>query len=246
MKELREEHEWFGHRLEKVFILGVEGNRIPCNCIWPKDLSSPVPWMLTTHGAVSSKYEWTEIDGFTKGGNITRELVASGIAVVAMDLRYHGENDTQRSPGLNVFEGNNWERFFKESIEDIYTVIAHFAADPALDPSRMGYAGYSMAGIFGFWLANQGAPFKAMALCVPSVDRGRSSIYSTFNNLQNVSGVPVLQISAENDEYVPFEEAKWLFDQIPVGDKKFLSYPSGHSLPSGYVPEYVHWMLSKL
>ena len=246
MKEPREEHEWFGHRLEKVFVVGLDGNRIPCDCIWPKDRTNPVPWILTTHGATSSKHEWTEIDGFTKGGNITRDLADSGIAVVAMDLRYHGDNDTRRSPGLDIFEGDNWEKFFEKSVEDIHAVIAHFAADPVVDPARMGYAGYSMAGIFGFWLSNRGVPFKTMALGVPGVNRGKSSIYSTYNNLENVSGIPVLQVSAENDEYVPFEEAKWLFDQIPAKDKKFLSYPSGHSLPTEYVQEFVHWLRSNL
>ena len=246
MKEFREEREWYGHRLEMVFIVGLDGNRIPCDCIWPQDLSSPVPWILTTHGATSSKHEWTEIDGYTKGGNITRELVASGIAVVAMDLRHHGDNDTGSSPGLNIFQGDNWGRFFTESIQDIHAVIAHFASDPALDRSRMGFAGYSMAGVFGFWLANRGAPFRAMALCVPAVNREKSTVYSTFNNLEHVPEMPILQISAENDEYVPFDEAKWLFERIPVEDKTFLSFPSGHSLPGSYVPEYVRWMLSKL
>lgn len=246
MKELREEQEWFGYRLEKVFVVGIDGNRIPCNCIWPKDLSSPVPWVLTTHGATSSKHEWTEIDGYTKGGNITRELVASGIAVVAMDLRHHGENTERTPPGWNVFEDANWEEFFTESVRDIHGVIKHFRGEPALDPSRMGFAGYSMAGKFGFWLANHGAPFACMALCVPNANRTKDSATSTFNNLEHVPEMPILQISAENDEYVPFDEAKWLFDRIPVEDKTFMSFPSGHSLPATYVPEYVHWMLSKL
>jgi dienelactone hydrolase len=246
MIEILEQQIWQGYSVEKLRITGVNGNRVPCNCIWPKDRTLPVPYMITTHGATSSKHEWTEMDGYTKGGNITQELVAKGIAVIAMDLHFHGDNNTQNMGNLNVFSEDNWDVFFSRSITDIHTVLNHFAQDPSCDSSRMGFAGYSLAGIFGFWLANRGAPFTTMLLCVPSVDRNQNKPYATFNNLDNLKNLSILQVSAEEDEYVPFAEAKWLFEQIPLTRKRFLSFKSGHSLPADYVPEAVAWIHSQL
>lgn len=238
--------EWAGHSLESVFVRGRDGNRIPCHWIRPKDLAEPVPWVLALHGATSSKHEWTEFDGYTHGGNATRDLVASGISVVAMDLRHHGENRTDTSAGLNVFEDGNWGRFFQDSVRDAMDVLEHFLAEPALDPCRSGFVGYSMGGTFGFWLANHHATFKAMAVCVPYVDTSKDTPSSSHNNLGNLGETAFLQISAERDEYIPFEESKKLFERNPAEDKTFLSFESGHSLPAGYVSEFVAWVVSRL
>jgi dienelactone hydrolase len=246
MGEILEQYLWNGFTIEKWMIIGQDGNRIPCNCIWPTVRTHPLPYVITTHGATSSKHEWTEMDGYTKGGNITKELVASGIAVIAMDLRYHGDNNTQNMGDRNVFAEENWDDFFIKSVADIEAVMKYFATHTGLDSKRMGFAGYSLAGIFGFWLADRGAPFKTMVLSVPSVDRAKNAYYATYNNIHNLHDLSILQVSATNDEYVSFEEAKWLFDQIPVPEKCFLSFPSGHSLPSEYAPKVVQWIESHL
>jgi len=110
----------------------------------------------------------------------------------------------------------------------------------------MGFSGYSLAGIFGFWLANHGINFKAMVLCVPGVNRSKNRYYSAFNNIENINNTSILQISAENDEYIDFNESEWLFNQIHVKKKRFISFQSGHSLPIEYVSQASSWMRSEL
>ena len=241
-----EESDWFGHRSDLVGVAGPDGNRIPCRRLRPSPANDSMPWVLAVHGATSSKHEWTELDGYTKGGNLALALLDAGIALVAPDLRYHGENSTREFPGFDIFEEWNWPRFHEEAVRDLHAVIAHFAGQEEFDPGRMGFAGYSMGSSFGFWLANRGIPFKALSLCVPYVDRTTSTAYSNFNNLENLGQTPVLQISAQDDEYIPFDQARWLFERNPSRDKQFLSYPTGHSLPVDYVVPAAEWIKARI
>jgi dienelactone hydrolase len=246
VEEIYETFFWQGCKIEKMIVFDHEGHRVPCNLITPISETTQLPVLICTHGATSSKHEWTELDGYTKGGNITREIVKRGIAVLAMDLHYHGDNDTANLNEKNVLIEENWDDFFSRSVEDIRFVIDYVVNNTRFDSKRMGFSGYSLAGVFGFYLANRGAPFKAMMLCVPGANRKKNNYYSTYNNLDNLSDMAVMQISASNDEYINFNDAQWLFDQIPLTDKKFLSYPSGHSLPHEYVPDAVEWIVGKL
>lgn len=246
MLTIIEQKTWYGYKQENVLISSAGSNAVPCTILWPGSVHTAVPYVIATHGATSSKHEWTELDGYTKGGNCAQELLASGIAVVAMDWHYHGDNDTSNLHGRNVFDDNCFDDFFMRSVADAKTVIDYTQQTPQFDRNRMGFCGYSLAGMFGFWLANRGVPFKTMLLCVPGVNRQKSSCYAPCNNLANLRCTALLQISAEHDEYIDFEEAKWLFAQIPVAGKRFLSFKSGHSLPIEYVSPAAGWIRTNL
>lgn len=234
MTERIETRTWRGFELESLRVGSAPG--VPCHVLWPSTSVERVPFVLATHGATSSKHEWTECDGYTKGGNLGLELLAAGIAVVAMDWHYHGDNDTRDLGGRNVFEPAHFADFFDRSVLDARQVLAFAAAHPRLDATRKGFAGYSLGATFGFWLASHGESFAAMLLCVPGVGRDPRQTRSAANNLGGLADTAILQVGAEHDEYIPFDDSRWLFERIPARSKRFLSYPSGHSLPAEYVP----------
>ena len=244
--EIIESKTWLGHRLDVARIGSDQEHRVPCHLLWPERSDKAVPFIIATHGATSSKHEWTELDGYTKGGNLAQRLLAAGIAVVAMDWHYHGDNDTQALNGRNVFLPEHFDDFFERSVRDANTVLEWTKQHPSLDASRMGFAGYSLAATFGFWLSGHGAGFKAMVLCVPGSGRKSGKYHAPCNNLGNLGSVSILQIRAEQDEYVPSEESDWLYSNIPVPDKTRLSYPSGHSLPVDYVEPASNWLSARL
>jgi dienelactone hydrolase len=246
MIEILETKTWHGHRLEVARIGDRDGNKVPCHILRPLHADTPAPFVLATHGATSSKHEWTELDGYTKGGNLALEYLSAGIAVIAMDWHYHGDNDTSDLNGRNVFLPEHFDDFFDRSIRDAETVMDWARQNPSLDSSRMGFSGYSLAGTFGFWLANHGAGFKAMVLCVPGSGRKADKYHSPCNNLGNLGSVAILQINAEQDEYIASEEWRWLFSNTSVSDKSLLTYPSGHSLPLDYVRPAALWLKDRL
>lgn len=246
MVEILNKSEWFGHTLENIRIYDADSVSVPCTILWPENAAYPCRFVIATHGATSSKHEWTEMDGYTKGGNLSRLLLDAGVALVAMDWHYHGDNDTRNMNGRNVFEEQYFEDFFTRSIADIQAVITYAKQHEKLDENRMGFAGYSLAGMFGIWLSNSGADFKTLLLCVPGANRSSTTPYAIVNNLKNIGERAVLQLSAEQDEYINFDDAKWLFSQIPVKNKIFHSFKSGHSLPIDYVSIAADWLSGEL
>lgn len=246
MNEIIESKIWSGYRLDVARIGSDRDHRVPCHILWPEHLDGPAPFILATHGATSSKHEWTELDGYTKGGNLAQRLLSLGIAVVAMDWHYHGDNDTQTLGGRNVFLPEHFDDFFERSVRDANTVLDWTRQYPSLDATRMGFSGYSLAATFGFWLASHGAEFKAMVLCVPDSGRKSGKYHAPCNNLGNLGNLSILQISAEQDEYIPSEEWRWLHANTAVPDKTLLTYPSGHSLPVDYVEPASAWLKARL
>jgi dienelactone hydrolase len=246
MIEITETKEWFGFKMEVARIGPSGGNRVPCHILWPNESDTPVPFVLATHGATSSKHEWTELDGYTKGGNLAQQYLSAGIAVVAFDWHYHGDNNTRELDGRNVFLPEHFDDFFERSVLDADTVLQWARQNPSLDSNRMAFSGYSLAGTFGFWLANHGAGFKAMVLCVPGSGRQSDKYHSPCNNLGNLGKVSILQINAQQDEYIPSEEWNWLFRNTPISDKTLLAFPSGHSLPLDYVQPAAEWLKARL
>jgi len=93
---------------------------------------------------------------------------------------------------------------------------------------------------------NRTVPFKMVVMYVPPVCREEDDQYAPYNNLSNLAHQSVLFIAAEKDEETPFQDSQWLYAQLPMTDKYFLSYPSNHSLPLDYVPEAVEWFKQRL
>ena len=89
-------------------------------------------------------------------------------------------------------------------------------------------------------------PFKTLVMCVPPVWKEDDDEYAPYNNLDHLPDQPMLMISAQQDEDIPLADAKWLFAQLPMADKRFITYPSGHSLPMDYVPEAIEWFTQRL
>jgi esterase/lipase len=229
-----EQKEWNTHQLVKWVTCTKTNHLLSFLVILPSRVKKKVPWIIALHGYTSHKEEWLELDGYTKGGNLVKALADQGYAVVAVDIDYDEMMDIGRGG------------FFKCTVENIETLISAIVKSNQFDDGRLGFLSYSLGGLFGFWLANRIAPFKTMVMCVPPVGREDNDQYAPYNNLANLTHQSLLYIAAEQDEEIPFQDSQWLFAQLPMTDKHFLSYPSNHSLPLDYVPEALEWFKQRL
>ena len=238
--------EWQSHRLVKQIISNDAGEPIPIVTILPADAGDNLPWVVAVHGYTSRKEEWLELDDYTKGGNLVKALADQGIAVVAIDLYFHGENFAEAAIDYDNLLDDHWDEFFHATVKNIETVIDDLIGQDQFDPNRLGYVSYSLGGLFGFWLANRHSWFKSMVLCVPPVWKNQDNEFVPHNNLGNMRDMSVMLAVAEQDKYETLEDSKWLYDQLPVTDKQFHSYNSDHSLPKDYVPIASAWFKERL
>ncbi|MBN1983863.1 MAG: alpha/beta fold hydrolase [Chitinivibrionales bacterium] len=238
------ETEWRGAVMSVYQVMTDENE--PVRYVFCRDprFTGAHPVILAVHGLGSKKEEWFEKDDYTKGGNLTAELLGRGYAIVAVDLYAHGEAPGSESVTDHdtLLEGR-WEEFFWGSVRRLSAVIEEIKHSPGIDVHRFGYIGYSIGTIFGFWLNNRMNLFKAMVLCVPPPFREDDDEYAPKNNCSNLTEVPILMISGESDEYFSLEDSRWLYEQIPGTKKRMITYPSGHSLPIEYVAQALDWFV---
>ena len=88
----------------------------------------PFPCVVFVHGLGSSKDSPRNVV-------VAERLVDSGIAALLFDLSGHGESDTDPREGEEAF------------VEDLDAVFHWTAAQPDIDPGRIGVAGSSLGGI---------------------------------------------------------------------------------------------------
>lgn len=238
-----EQKEWCTHQLIKWSIDNQTDHPQIFLTIMPSGKKKIYPWILALHGYTSNKEEWLELDGYTKGGNTVKALVDHGYAVVAVDMAAHGDNiHTEKPIDYDSLMNAGWEEFFDRTVENLETVMSVILKSGRFDEERYGYLSYSLGGLFGFWLANRNIPFKTLVMCVPPVWKEDPDQYVPYNNLNNLGQQSILFVVAEQDENIPFADSEWLYAQLPMTDKKFVSYLSGHSLPIDYVTAAVEWI----
>jgi len=90
-----------------------------------------IPLVLLIHQGGSSKKEWTTHP-------IWNALLKQGFAVLAFDLRQHGESDVDKDNIMDLF--NNPRR----APLDLLSVLKFVKAEPRIDKTRIGILGASV------------------------------------------------------------------------------------------------------
>jgi len=238
---------WQGFQLRKLAIHSDGHNPVPAMLLLPDRAGAPHPCVIAVHGFTDKKEAWIELDGYTKGGNVSLGLLRNGYAVLALDMFHHGENrDSELSATDDELINEHWEMFFAETLRGIRHAINYVDLNEDLDAERIGFLSYSLGGVFGFKIANSTPRIKAVATCVAPVLKEDDDEYAPYNNVDHLSGTPFLMVAARQDEEIDFAEAQWLFSQLPGENKQFASFDSGHSLPLDYVDVVVNWFASCL
>lgn len=144
---------------EKIVFRGTHNSRVPGYLAIPTNGTSPYPCVLLLHGVGSTKEDWWKDDSFPSGGQLTKDLLSSGFAVLALDAEYHGErllNNDFESPMVFLFE-KGWVHRARDMIVqsalEYRRAMDYLGTRAEVDTSRLGVIGYSMGGMMVFSLA---------------------------------------------------------------------------------------------
>ncbi len=228
-----------------------QGNPVLCHLYSPTNVSEPTPLLIAIHGATSSKDEWGEVDGYTKGGNITSALLDNGYSVIAVDLAHHGDH-FQNTEGLTWRNGevydsiftNHWEDFHKESLLGIEPIVTFAKQSGLFDTTRTGVASYSLGGYFINQTAQLHGSVKSLTYMVPGATS--TPQFSAIENQDGLLETNVYMVAGKADEYIPYEETEQFFEDLQMSNKTFAPYESGHSLPIEYVEPLTEWFTNNL
>jgi len=131
---------------------------------------------------------------------------------------------------------------YDNTYKDVVSTIAYLKQRDDIDKDHIGIFGFSMGTFFAFkYGAEHPKQVKTIIAAVPPLlkdDRSKRSIPPFAHKLQ----IPVLMLVANQDQWTPLENSKWLYDTIPATDKHIIIYDSTHSLPVDYTTQAIDWL----
>lgn len=242
--------EFPGYTREKVAFDGGRGSRVPGYLALPKAGRGPFPVVILIDGVGGTKERWFQEEGWPRGLLVTRALLDSGFAVLALDARYHGERAAENDFRAPQFSARPFDRtMIVESIIEHRRALDYLATRPELDTARVGVLGMSMGGVMTFALAGLEPRVKvAVAGVTPIAPMHEAAAIpiapQTFAGA--IRRTPVLMLMGRTDGWYSVAEAQQLFDLLPTPRKELVFYDVGHRLPPEYAAKAVGWLVAHL
>lgn len=198
---------------------------------------------ILIHGTEGSRNDWLEIDGYTKGGNLTEKLNSCGFSWLACDLYGHGDYKADEPEFDPAYVSDElWPKFIDQSVESVKICLA--TALEKRDYKQLHIVTYSGGSQIALKLLQQGLvlPVTKLVMAVPSPEKEYDDEYSFHNHLDLFAHKEIKFFWGRLDDGISLEEAIWFYDRIPGESKSKSIYESGHDLPLKWVGEAVSFL----
>lgn len=228
-----------GPRRVHFRIASTRGERVPGH-LWLPPGAGPHPAVILQHGAGSSKED----------ASIARPAARwarNGYATAAIDAHLHGERRRDDAP-----EGSVWSYPWRrrdhavQMAVDLMRTVDYLAARPDIDPSRIGFAGFSMGTIMGVPFVALERRVRAAVFCIGGSLMGQAAGHPGPAEAERLAAEvtdpvffapliaprPVLMINGLRDEVVPPAAAEALYDALGE-PKEIVWFEGGHTDLSG-------------
>ena len=242
--------DYQGGSKEKIVFSGVNYSRVPAYLISPKNGGGPHPVVLIIDGGLGSKERWVQDDNWPKGGLITKALLAKGFAVMICDAAYHGERSYE-----NEFASFPWPNQYPYSFRqiaiqtafDYRRAIDYLFTRSDIDTTRIGMLGLSLGGLVTFELSSIDSRIKsAVAGLTPIFKEKEFQTISPTTFASRINNKSFLMFMGNKDGWYTMKEARQLYDMIPIKNKEFVEYNTGHEVTIEYVALVTDWFVKNL
>jgi len=237
----------YGNR-EKIVFTGINHSRVPSYLILPKNGASSHPVVLIVDGIFGSKERWFDDESWPKGGLVTKALLNNGFAVMILDAVYHGERTAE-----NDYAGPSLKYPIAARDMIMQTAIEHrrsidyLSSRTDIDTTRIGMLGLSMGGLITFQLTSIDSRIKtAIAGLTPQIKEPKYKPVVSTTFASHVACSSYLMFMGNKDNWYTMKEARQLYDLIPITQKEFVEYDTGHEPPAEYVEKVTNWFVKYL
>jgi dienelactone hydrolase len=147
-------------RLSRLRYAGGEAARVPAVLLQPASGAATGPAVILQHGANTGKD-----DDYIQAP--ARRWAKQGWTVLTIDLAEHGERATS-TPTDPLIRRRliGKPAFVTQSVADLTAGVDLLAATPGVDPTRVGYVGFSLGGMLGTVFAARESRIRATAIVI--------------------------------------------------------------------------------
>lgn len=239
----------YGNR-EKIIFKGVNNSTVPAYLAIPKNGATTHPVVVIADGIYGSKENWFEDNSWPKGGLITKSFLRAGFAVMILDAAYHGERTSDYdyvSPPFPLTFPNEARHMVIQTATEYRRAMDYLSTRSEIDASRIGMMGLSMGALITFQLSSVDPRIKtAVAGLVPPPKLPELQAVDVCTFANHVSCNSFLMFMGNKDGFYTMEEARELYDRIPIAQKEFVEYNVGHEPPAEYVEKVTDWFEKNL
>jgi dienelactone hydrolase len=180
-------------------------------------------------------------------GQLTRQLLASGFAVLSLDAQYHGErvanNDFESPTGLL---DKGWfvsvrDMMIQTTIE-YRRAIDYLESRSEIDTSKIGIVGYSMGGIMIFHLSAVDPRVKVSVAAVTPIITVPYLATSVYNFAPYINKPFLMLMGTKDIRNYTQTSAQWLSELIPGKTRNLIFFDSEHMLPVEWTNRATEWM----
>lgn len=233
--------------IEKIVFASTAHERVPGYVALPKRGREPYPCVLLVHGLNDSKDYWWD---HPVASDLTRRLLDSGIAVYAIDLRYHGERAAvlDYTPPMYLTLDHtlyilNRDMIIQSAI-DARRALAVLRTRPDIDSTRLAACGVSLGGMISIDLGALEPGLRAIACAsTPSHPQLLPADHYSFAAR---AGQPVLLMAGRKDWHTSPEDTQTLLDLFRNPDRRRTMYDSAHGLPAAWTAEAASWLAAHM
>lgn len=235
------------YRLEKFVINGADGRRLPGYISIPRVRRAPYPVVLLVHDLGGTKDDWWARESMIRGGTLTRRLLATGHAVVMVDLPGHGERNwaADYEPVSKLaFRENQTTRLrdlLFQSVRDQRRVMDYLENRKDLDARRIGISGYGYGGLVSMMTATADDRLSSSNTLAAPMNIPPVALYSAQHFAPRLGTKPVYVIVGEQDPSAPERAVKDLFRTVQPGKKEIVFLQGDYRLSERYIELVVWW-----
>ena len=236
---------FLGANKEKIVYTGVNHSQVPALLIIPEDGAETHPVVLIVDGIEGYKERWLQDGSWPLGGLVTKSLLKSGIAVMICDAVYHGEgtfdNGFAPPPWPYQYPYSGRQMIIQTAIE-CRRAMDYLSTRTDIDSSRIGMLGLSMGGMITFELTSIDPRIKsAVAGLTPLLKEYEFQSFTPSTFASRINTNSFLMFMGNKDDFYSMKEARQLYDMIPIRNKEFVEFNTGHDVTVEYVTMMTDW-----
>ena len=223
--------------------LYLESNGDPLPGVLLLPATGPAPAALLLHGFMLDKERMAD--------HVGTELLARGIASLAIDLPLHGERSGAIS-ALSIRTPFEAVRQWRAALDQSALALRYLGQRADLDSKRLSLVGYSLGAFLGLKVATREPSVRAVLLAaagdlpdyIPFATIARS-IADPLKLVARLGGRPLLMVHGRGDHTISPAQAERLF-QAAREPKEIRWWDSGHVLPPMAIADAAAWLAAQM
>lgn len=229
-----------------------DGEWVEAEIQFPSTHKKQYSVLFSMHGmGRSSRRAWYDVfkgsETVERTHDITQIALNSGVAVIAIDARNHGQRK-QATPllpsilaALDEGKTEPYITMVDHTVRDYLALIKQLKTSTIFNTTDMSVTGYSMGAQIALLVAAKQPDVSRVFAMVPPAIESELAIVSPSAHATSIDKAKVVLFTANQDQYSTQADNATLFNTLATPHKYRLEFDADHLLPKHYISAFSYF-----